>query len=68
MCAAAGLRPLRNKLFVISSDMIVTEPIADRLDDIGWNQGEAIFCYYRTTAQGRIASARAGGPSASTAT
>ena len=39
---AAALRPLRNKLFVISSDMIATEPIADRLDDIGWTQGEAI--------------------------
>ena len=58
---AAALPPLRNKLFVISSDMIATEPIPDRLDDIGWTQGEAIsdsqtlVCYYRTTADGRIA-------------
>jgi putative aminophosphonate oxidoreductase len=64
---AAALRPLRNKLFVISSDMIATEPIADRLDDIGWNQGEAItdsqtlVCYYRTTAEGRIAFGKGGG-------
>ena len=64
---AASLRPLRNKLFVISSDMIATEPIADRLDDIGWNQGEAItdsqtlVCYYRTTAEGRIAFGKGGG-------
>jgi putative aminophosphonate oxidoreductase len=63
---AAALRPLRNKLFVISSDMIATEPIADRLDDIGWNQGEAIsdsqtlVCYYRTTAEGRIAFGKGG--------
>jgi glycine/D-amino acid oxidase-like deaminating enzyme len=35
---AADLRPLRNKLFVISSDMIATEPIPDRLDEIGWTQ------------------------------
>jgi glycine/D-amino acid oxidase-like deaminating enzyme len=64
---AAALRPLRNKLFVISSDMIATEPIADRLDEIGWNQGEAItdsltrVCYYRTTAEGRIAFGKGGG-------
>ena len=64
---AAALRPLRNKLFVISSDMIATEPIADQLDDIGWNQGEAItdsqtlVCYYRTTAEGRIAFGKGGG-------
>jgi putative aminophosphonate oxidoreductase len=64
---AAALRPLRNKLFVISSDMIATEPIADRLDDMGWNQGEAItdsqtlICYYRTTAEGRIAFGKGGG-------
>jgi glycine/D-amino acid oxidase-like deaminating enzyme len=64
---AAALPPLRNKLFVISSDMIATEPIADRLDEIGWNQGEAItdsqtlVCYYRTTVEGRIAFGKGGG-------
>jgi glycine/D-amino acid oxidase-like deaminating enzyme len=64
---AADLRPLRNKLFVISSDMIATEPIPDRLDEIGWTQGEAItdsltrVCYYRTTAEGRIAFGKGGG-------
>ena len=64
---AAALRPLRNKLFVISSDMIATAPIADRLDEIGWNQGDAItdsqtlVCYYRTTAEGRIAFGKGGG-------
>jgi glycine/D-amino acid oxidase-like deaminating enzyme len=64
---AAALRPLRNKLFVLSSDMIATESIADRLDEIGRNQGEAItdsltrVCYYRTTAEGRIAFGKGGG-------
>jgi putative aminophosphonate oxidoreductase len=63
---AASLRPLRNKLFVISSDMIATEPIAGRLDEIGWSRGEAIsdsqtlVCYYRTTADGRIAFGKGG--------
>jgi glycine/D-amino acid oxidase-like deaminating enzyme len=64
---AAALPQLRNKLFVISSDMIATEPIADQLDDIGWDHGEAItdsqtlVCYYRTTAEGRIAFGKGGG-------
>ncbi|MCE0768077.1 FAD-binding oxidoreductase [Pseudonocardia kujensis] len=63
---AASLRPLRNKLFVISSDMIVTEPIPDRLADIGWTGGEAVtdsqtlVCYYRTTADGRVAFGKGG--------
>ncbi len=63
---AASLRPLRNKLFVISSDMIMTEPIPERLEQIGWTGGEAItdsqtlVCYYRTTADGRIAFGKGG--------
>jgi glycine/D-amino acid oxidase-like deaminating enzyme len=63
---AASLRPLRNKLFVISSDMIMTEPIPEQLDQIGWTGGEAItdsqtlVCYYRTTADGRIAFGKGG--------
>lgn len=63
---AAGLRPLRNKLFVISSDMVMTEPIPGRLRDIGWTGGEGItdsqtlVCYYRTTADGRIAFGKGG--------
>ena len=63
---AAKLKPLRNKIFVISSDMITTEPIPDRLERIGWTGGEAItdsqtlVCYYRTTAEGRIAFGKGG--------
>jgi glycine/D-amino acid oxidase-like deaminating enzyme len=63
---AAALRPLRNKLFVISSDMIMTEPAPDRLRHIGWTGGEAItdsqtlVCYYRTTADGRVAFGKGG--------
>lgn len=63
---AAALKPLRNKIFVISSDMITTEPIPERLERIGWTGGEAItdsqtlVCYYRTTAEGRIAFGKGG--------
>lgn len=63
---AAGFRELRSKLLVISSDMIVTEPIPGRLAQIGWTGGEAItdsqtmVCYYRTTAEGRIAFGKGG--------
>jgi glycine/D-amino acid oxidase-like deaminating enzyme len=63
---AASLRRLRNKLFVISSDIIVTESIPDRLAQIGCTGGEAItdsqtlVCYYRTTAEGRIAFGKGG--------
>lgn len=57
---AASVGELRRKLFVISSDVIATQPIPGRLDDLGWTGGEGItdsqmlVCYYRTTADGRI--------------
>ena len=56
-----------NKLFVISSDMIATEPIAGRLDEIGWNWGESISdpqtsSAITTTAEGRIAFGKGVGP------
>jgi len=63
---AVALRELRRHLFVISSDMIVTGPIPERLQEIGWTGGEAItdsqtlVCYYRTTADGRIAFGKGG--------
>lgn len=63
---AAGLRELRNDLFVISSDMLMTEPIPGRLAEIGWTGGEGItdsqtlVCYYRTTVDGRIAFGKGG--------
>lgn len=50
------------KLFVpVGSSIVVTEPIAERLDTLGWSGGEAItdsqlmVDYYRTTPDGRIA-------------
>ncbi len=58
---AAGLPEMRMSIVVVSSDMIATEPIPGRLDEIGWTDGEGIadsqmmVNYYRTTRDGRIA-------------
>jgi putative aminophosphonate oxidoreductase len=63
---AVGLPELSRSIAVISSDIIATEPIADRLAQIGWSGGECItdsqmmVCYYRTTADGRIAFGKGG--------
>ncbi|WP_228386474.1 NAD(P)/FAD-dependent oxidoreductase [Ornithinicoccus halotolerans] len=63
---AAGMRELHTRLFVISSDMIVTEPVPDRLEEIGWREGptvtdsQTLLCYYRTTNSGRIAFGKGG--------
>jgi putative aminophosphonate oxidoreductase len=58
---AAGLPEMRMSMVVVSSDMIATEPIPGRLEEIGWTSGEGIadsqmmVDYYRTTRDGRIA-------------
>ena len=58
---AARLPELRRSLVVVSSDIVATPPIPDRLEAIGWTGGEGItdshtmVAYYRTTADGRIA-------------
>ena len=65
--AAAGLRPLRGRLTVGSSHMVVTEPVPDVVEALGWTGGEAIsdertlLHYTRTTPDGRIAFGWAGG-------
>ena len=64
---AAAFPELRRTMIVISSDMIATAPVADRLRQIGWTGGEAItdarlmVQYYRTTRDGRIAFGRGSG-------
>jgi putative aminophosphonate oxidoreductase len=63
---AVGLRELSRSIAVISSDIVVTAPIPDRLTQLGWTGGEAItdsqmmVCYYRTTRDGRIAFGKGG--------
>ena len=58
---AAKLPELRSSLVVVSSDIVATAPIPDRLREIGWDGGEGItdsqmmVNYYRTTRDGRIA-------------
>jgi putative aminophosphonate oxidoreductase len=57
---AAALPELRRSLVVVSSDIVATAPIPDRLRAIGWTGGEGItdshtmVAYYRTTGDGRI--------------
>jgi putative aminophosphonate oxidoreductase len=63
---AVALRALRRALVVVSSDIVATAPMPDRLREIGWTGGEAItdsqmmVDYYRTTRDGRIAFGKGG--------
>jgi len=66
--AASGrLRPLRDRLTVSSSHIVVTEPVPDVLEAVGWTGGEgisdgrALLHYLRTTRDGRIVFGWAGG-------
>ena len=63
----AGMQPLRGRLTVTSSHMVMTEPVPDVLEELGWNGGECItdmrtmVHYMRTTPDGRIAFGWGGG-------
>jgi glycine/D-amino acid oxidase-like deaminating enzyme len=65
--ALAAVPPLRTRLTVTSSHMVVTEPVPDLLEEIGWTGGEcitdsrALVDYLRTTRDGRIAFGWGGG-------
>jgi glycine/D-amino acid oxidase-like deaminating enzyme len=60
--AAAKARgwPLRGRLTVASSHIVLTEPVPDLLEQLGWTGGEcvtdsrALIDYFRTTPDGRI--------------
>ena len=64
---AAGIGPLRRRVAVGSSHIVLTEPVPDVLEELGWTGGEAItdartfLHYFRTTPDGRIAFGWAGG-------
>ena len=64
--ASAG-SPFRDRLTVTSSHMLITEPVPDLLEEIGWTGGESVFDsramvhYLRTTPDGRIAFGWGGG-------
>jgi glycine/D-amino acid oxidase-like deaminating enzyme len=66
--AAKGRRgPLRGRLTVASSHIVLTEPVPDVLEEIGWTDGDCItdsrslLHYFRTTRDGRIAFGWGGG-------
>ena len=63
---AAG-SPMRGRLTVTSSHIVLTEPVPELLEEIGWTGGEcitdgrAMVHYMRTTPDGRIAFGWGGG-------
>jgi glycine/D-amino acid oxidase-like deaminating enzyme len=66
--AAAGWRPLARRLTAFGSYVVLTEPVPDLLEEIGWNGGEAIIDgrmfihYFRTTRDGRVLMGSGSGP------
>lgn len=65
--AQEAVGPLRRRLTLTSSHMVITEPVPDLLEEIGWTGGECItdarhmLHYFRTTDDGRIAFGWGGG-------
>jgi glycine/D-amino acid oxidase-like deaminating enzyme len=65
--ATRGFRPLRGRISVTSSHIVLTEPVPDVLEQIGWTGGECVtdartfVHYFRTTPDGRIAYGWGGG-------
>jgi glycine/D-amino acid oxidase-like deaminating enzyme len=65
--AARGVGPFRSRLAVTSSHIVLTEPVPDVLEAIGWTAGESItdartfLHYFRTTPDGRIVFGWGGG-------
>jgi glycine/D-amino acid oxidase-like deaminating enzyme len=59
--------PLRSRLTVASSHIVLTEPVPDVIERIGWTGGDcitdsrALLHYFRTTPDGRIAFGWGGG-------
>jgi glycine/D-amino acid oxidase-like deaminating enzyme len=65
--ATAPNGPLRSRMSVASSHIVLTEPVPELLEEIGWTGGEcitdsrALIDYFRTTPDGRIAFGWGGG-------
>ena len=65
--ARARRGPLHNRLTVTSSHIVMTEPVPELLEEIGWTGGECItdcrtmLHYFRTTPDGRIVFGLGGG-------
>ncbi len=62
----ASLPEIRRAVLPMTSDMVATAPIPERLEEIGWSGDEAVadehmmVHYYRTTRDGRIAFGKGG--------
>jgi glycine/D-amino acid oxidase-like deaminating enzyme len=65
--AKARRGPLRSALTITSSHIVLTEPVPELLEEVGWTGGECItdcrtmLHYFRTTPDGRIAFGLGGG-------
>jgi glycine/D-amino acid oxidase-like deaminating enzyme len=59
--------PFRDRLSIASSHIVLTEPVPELLEEVGWTGGEcitdsrALIDYFRTTPDGRIAFGWGGG-------
>jgi glycine/D-amino acid oxidase-like deaminating enzyme len=66
--AATGWPPLAGSLTNFGSYVVLTEPVPDLLEELGWTGGEAIvdarmfLHYFRTTADGRVLMGSGSGP------
>jgi len=66
--AATGWRPVRRHVTNFGSYVVLTEPVPELLEEIGWTGGEAIvdgrmfLHYFRTTADGRVLMGSGTGP------
>jgi glycine/D-amino acid oxidase-like deaminating enzyme len=65
---AAGWRPLARCLTPFGSYVVLTEPVPELLEEIGWTGGEAVddgrmfLHYFRTTREGRVLMGSGSGP------
>jgi glycine/D-amino acid oxidase-like deaminating enzyme len=66
--AAAEWRPVRGRITVFGSYVVLTEPVPDLLREVGWTGGEGItdsrmfLHYFRTTDDGRVLMGSGSGP------
>jgi len=66
--AATGWRPVSRHVTNFGSYIVLTEPVPELLDEIGWTGGEAIvdgrmfLHYFRTTDDGRVVMGSGSGP------
>src|SRR5204863_9401206 len=66
--AATGWRPVARHVTNFGSYVVLTEPVPELLEEIGWTGGEAVLDgrmflhYFRTTNDGRVLMGSGSGP------